>query len=71
MIYLRLNVPSLAVKRVAARVRQGGHDVPHADIVRTFDRSWINFVALYRPLADAWAVVDNSGTVPRLLEQWP
>lgn len=26
---------------------------------------------LYRPLADAWAVYDNSGEVPRLLEEGP
>jgi predicted ABC-type ATPase len=71
IIFLRLSSPQLAVRRVAARVRQGGHDVPNDDIVRRFDRGWRNFCSVYRPLADAWAVYDNSGDVPRLLEKGP
>jgi len=31
----------------------------------------LNFHRIYRPLADAWTVYDNSGAVPRLLEQGP
>lgn len=69
--YLRLPSPQLALRRIAARVRQGGHDVPRADVLRRFTRGWINFQRFYRPLADVWAVYDNSGTSPRLLEQGP
>ena len=69
--YLRLSSPQLALRRVAARVRQGGHHVPRADVLRRFIRSWINFQRFYRPLADAWAVYDNSGDVPCLIEQGP
>jgi len=71
MIFLRLSSPSLALRRIAMRVRQGGHAVPREDVLRRFDRGWENFVALYRPLADAWAVYDNSGVTPKLLEQGP
>jgi predicted ABC-type ATPase len=49
-------------------VRQGGHDVPRADVLRRFARGWHNFQAAYRPLADAWAVYDCTGDTPRLLE---
>jgi len=45
--------------------------VPKADVLRRFDRGWANFEALYRPLADAWAVYDNSGPRPTLLENEP
>jgi len=45
MIFLRLPSPQLAVRRVAARVRQGGHNVPRADILRRFDRSWIHYTS--------------------------
>ena len=69
--YLRLPSPQLALRRVAARVRQGGHNVPRADVLRRFARSWINFNSHYRSLADAWAVYDNSGEQPVLLEQGP
>ena len=66
--YLRLSSPALALRRVAARVRQGGHDVPRADVLRRFARGWENFPA-YRVLADAWAVYDNSGAAPALIER--
>jgi len=69
IVYLRLRSPQLALRRIAARVRQGGHDVPRADVLRRFDRSWINFEKSYRLLADAWSVYDNSGKTPRLLER--
>jgi predicted ABC-type ATPase len=59
------------LRRIAARIRQGGHNVPRADVLRRFDRSWENFNRYYRPLADAWAICDNSGDMPRLIEQGP
>jgi predicted ABC-type ATPase len=71
MIFLRLPAPQLALRRIAARVRQGGHDVPRADVLRRFERSWIHFNSHYRPLADHWEVYDNSGQKPRLLEIGP
>lgn len=71
IIFLRLSSPSLALCRIAARVRQGGHDVGREDVLRRFDRGWKNFQRVYQPLADAWAVYDNSGEVPRLLERGP
>ena len=71
IVFLRLSTARLALKRVAMRVRQGGHDVPRADVLRRFDRGWDNFVRLYRPLADAWSVYDNSALKPRILEQGP
>ena len=69
IVYLRLRGAQLAMRRIAARVRQGGHDVPRADVVRRFSRSWQNFERIYRPLADSWAVYDNSGDSPQLLER--
>ncbi len=71
MVFLWLPSEQLALHRIAARVRQGGHAVPRADVVRRFDRSWENFCRLYRPLAYAWTVYDNSGQVPRFLEEGP
>jgi predicted ABC-type ATPase len=67
IIFLRLNSPNLALRRVAARVKHGGHQVPRADVLRRFKRGWKNFPA-YCALADAWAVYDNSGPKPILIE---
>ncbi len=71
IVYLRLHSSQLALRRIAARVKQGGHAVPRPDVLRRFDRSWINFEKRYRLLADAWGVYDNSGKKPRLLEKGP
>lgn len=71
IVYLKLSSPQLALRRIAARVKQGGHNVLRADVLRRFDRSWKNFQNLYRPLADKWSVYDNSGAQPRLLERGP
>jgi len=68
IIYLQLASPRLALKRIAGRVRQGGHNVRKADVLRRFSRSWHNFQTVYRPLADAWAVYDNSSRQPKLIE---
>jgi hypothetical protein len=48
MVYLKLRGSRLTLRRIAARVRQGGHDVPKQDMVRRFVRSWDNFEPVYR-----------------------
>lgn len=68
IIYLQLESPQLALNRIAARVRQGGHHVPRIDVLRRFSRSWANFGARGRSLADAWVVYDNSSRLPKLVE---
>ena len=69
--FIRLSSPALALRRIATRVKQGGHDVARADVLRRFDRGWENFENIYRALADAWIVYDNSGDSPRPIEQGP
>lgn len=69
VIYLRLSSPSLSLERIAERVKQGGHDIPRATVLRRFERGWKNFLNLYRPLADAWAIYENSESTPQLLER--
>lgn len=71
MVFLKLDSPELAIKRVAHRVKQGGHNVPPEDVRRRYKRGWTNFVEHYRQLADVWAVYDNSGPVPVLLKKHP
>ena len=39
IVYLRLPSARLALRRIAARVKQGGHNVPRADVLRRFNRS--------------------------------
>jgi predicted ABC-type ATPase len=69
IVYLRISSPQLALRRIAARVKQGGHTVPRRDVLRRFTRSRSNFEKHYRLLANAWIVYDNSGRTPKLLER--
>ena len=69
IVYLALSSPGLALKRVAARVKEGGHHVTEVDVRRRFERSQANFMDIYRHLADAWWLYDASVRPPALLEK--
>jgi predicted ABC-type ATPase len=60
--YFSLASAQLAIRRVKLRVAQGGHNVPPDVVRRRFGRSLNNFFDLYTPLADEWALFDNSPT---------
>lgn len=64
--YFSLTNAQLAIRRVKLRVALGGHHVPSDVIKRRFGRSISNFFSLYAPLADQWAVFDNSTSVNAL-----
>jgi len=68
VIFLWLPSENLAVERVLARVRMGGHDVPEDVVRRRYRAGLRNFLGLYRPLADSWLLYDNSHVSgPRLV----
>lgn len=60
IVYTWLRSSELAVNRVKARIRKGGHSVPPDIITRRYFRSMSNFWNLYRPLAIRWLILDNS-----------
>jgi predicted ABC-type ATPase len=60
LIYLWLPSPDLAIKRVATRVRMGGHYVPDETVVRRHAGGLRNFFELYRPIADTWRCYDST-----------
>ena len=68
IVFLKLSDVEVALRRIAFRVKQGGHDVPEADVRRRFERGWRNFGASYKVLADIWAVYDNTGSSTKLIE---
>jgi predicted ABC-type ATPase len=69
LIFLKLRNEALAIERVAARVRQGGHTVPEDVIRRRFKQGWRNFENIYRELVDSWQLYDNSGERTQLIEE--
>ncbi len=68
LFFLSLSNVEMAIARVAERVRQGGHDIPEAVIRRRFEAGRENFEPRYRDAVDAWALFDNSGDEPVLIE---
>ena len=68
IIFLQLASADEAVARVAQRVRQGGHNIPEAVIRRRFEAGTENFEKLYAPQVDAWALYDNAGSEPVLID---
>jgi predicted ABC-type ATPase len=65
--YLWLPSPELAIRRIAQRVKMGGHNIPEADVRRRFTRSWKHLIQRYGPLADTWQVWDNRNKPPGLI----
>lgn len=68
LIFLQLDDVGTAIRRVAQRVRQGGHHIPEETIRRRFVAGLENFQRLYKPLVDSWALYDNTGPQPLLLD---
>ncbi|OGJ85662.1 MAG: hypothetical protein A2268_16815 [Candidatus Raymondbacteria bacterium RifOxyA12_full_50_37] len=60
LIFLWLPSASLACRRVADRVKQGGHSIPKDVIKRRFLSGMLNFHTAYTPLCDTWTLIDNS-----------
>lgn len=67
IIFLWLRSPELAVKRVAIRVKNGGHSIPEETIRRRYAKSLANLFQIYMPAADSWTVYDNSLAEPELI----
>lgn len=68
LYFLSLPDADAAVARVAERVRQGGHHIPEPVIRRRFIAGKRNFFHYYRSQVDDWALYDNAGSCPILLE---
>ena len=68
--YAGLSSPELHLRRVHARVRKGGHDIPEADIRRRYEHSRLNLIHLLPYLA-ALRVYDNSREADPAARQAP
>lgn len=67
LFFLSLPNSQMATERVAERVRQGGHNVPSVIVRRRYTAGLKNFEQVYRDEVDAWALYDNSGDEPVLI----
>ena len=67
LYYLYTDDVSINLKRIAYRVKQGGHSVPALDVRRRYRRSLQNLFHLYWDLCDIIAIYDVSGKALRRL----
>ena len=58
--FFSLATPEQAVKRVAKRVSQGGHNIPTDVVYRRYASGLKNLFQLYIDTVDFWALYDNS-----------
>lgn len=65
LLFLWLTTPEMARLRVNQRVSEGGHNIPDEVIRRRYNLGITNLFHLFIPLADEWAIYDNSVT-PRV-----
>lgn len=65
LFYLWLATPEQAIKRVAQRVKQGGHDVAENTILRRYHAGLKNLLTEYLSLTHMTVIVDNSTEEPK------
>ena len=68
LIFLALSNVQFAIERVAQRVTQGGHHIPTDTIQRRFVSGLNNFEHVYKPLVNAWTLIDNTTTPYQVLD---
>jgi len=64
LAYFWLESPELAIRRVARRVREGGHFIPDDVVRQRYALGLKNLRELFLPLVDRWSVYDNSAQPP-------
>ena len=68
LYFLALPSPETAILRVAARVKQGGHNIPESVIRRRFIAGLRNVEVFYKAEVDHWVKYNNLGEQPVLIE---
>jgi predicted ABC-type ATPase len=69
LIFLALPSADEAIRRVAERVKHGGHHVTDDVIRRRFNAGMRHFLEMYRHRVDYWMWLDNSGFAPVLVDE--
>lgn len=66
LLFFWLDTPEAAIKRVAQRVCEGGHNIPSDVIVRRYHLGINNFFRIFKDKVDYWMLVDNASS-PRVV----
>jgi predicted ABC-type ATPase len=63
LLFIWLDSPETAMRRVADRVAKGGHDISDDVIERRYYRGIYNLIHLFIPVVDTWMVVNSTNVV--------
>ena len=69
LFFLQLPDPEFAIARVQQRVREGGHLASDEVVRRRFYKGMDNFEKIYKYIVDEWAIYDNAGKSPILIDE--
>ncbi len=67
LLFLWLHSPELAIKRVAERVQQGGHNIHKETIRNRYFSGLKNLFDHYLKLADSFLILDNSSDKQKII----
>jgi predicted ABC-type ATPase len=67
LLFFWLNSVDLAIERVRARVRSGGHNIPINTIKRRYKAGLMNLFQIYLPIVDNFMIFDSSNAVLDLI----
>ena len=67
LFFLWIPNVEISLKRIAERVRRGGHDIPEQAARRRFYRGIENLFKLYDSLVSSWIIFNNSGAEPETI----
>lgn len=59
LLFFWLSSPEMAIRRVAQRVSEGGHNIPAETIIRRYWLGLQNFFNIFAPIVDGWMFFDN------------
>ena len=65
--FIKLSTSELAIERVKSRVKQGGHDIPHATILRRFT-SGLKNLEKFKLIVDSWVIFDGDLDIPKIID---
>jgi predicted ABC-type ATPase len=69
LLFYYLETPDLAIKRVANRVANGGHNIPEDVIIRRYHRGLENFFNIFISNCNFWLILNNSASKTSIIAE--
>lgn len=67
LVFFYLPSPQMAIRRIAHRVKNGGHYVPDDVVIRRYYRGLKNLKEIFMPIVDCWNIYQFEGNTYILL----